>query len=83
MKRIWTATDVANEVRRILMVTTNYIVQLRLTREGVHVKVGNTANKLAGIVNVSNHFKGGGTIRNELLAARLAYRLHKYLKVKK
>ena len=75
------AVDVANDVCKILMATTDYIVQTRLTKDGVLVKVGNTANKQAGIVNVSDHRKeNSNIIQDKMLAVRLAYRLHKYLK---
>lgn len=75
--------QVAEDICRILMAATDYIVQTRLTKDGVLVKVGNTANKQAGIVNVSDHWKESNNwLQNKLLAVRLAYRLNKYLKTK-
>lgn len=75
--------DVANDVCRLIGRHTDYIYQTVLTNDGVLVKVGNTANKQAGVVNVSKHRKDGNNLlQDKLLAVKLAYRLVKYLKVK-
>lgn len=77
------AVDVAADVTRIMRVFTNYIYQTILTEDGVLVKVGNTANKQAGVVNVSNHKReDSNKLQDKLLAVKLAYRLHKYLQTK-
>lgn len=76
--------DVANDVCKIIGWTSNYIYQTVLTRDGVLVKVGNTANKQAGIVNVSAHrSENNNWLQDKLLAVKLAFRLHKYLKATK
>jgi len=78
------AVDVANDVCKIMGLTSNYIYQTVLTRDGVLVKVGNTANMQAGIVNVSIHRKGDNNwFQDKILAVKLAFRLHKYLKANK
>jgi len=73
--------DVANDVCKIIGLTSNYIYQTILTTDGVIVKVGNTANMKAGVVNVSNHRgENNNKLQDKLLAVKLAFRLHKYLK---
>lgn len=76
--------DIADDIKKILMLTSNYIVQTIVRDEGILVKVGNTANKQAGIVNITTHRKSGNNkFQDKLLAVKLAYRLHKYLKSNK
>lgn len=78
------AIDVAEDIKRILMLTTNYITQTIMNEDGIIVKVGNTANKRAGVVNVTTHRKAGNNkLQDKFLAVKLAYRLHKYLKSNK
>lgn len=73
--------DVANDVCKIIGLTSNYIYQTILTTDGVIVKVGNTANMKAGVVNVTNHRKEtNNRLQDKILAVKLAFRLHKYLK---
>lgn len=73
--------NVAQDVCRILMFLTDYICQTLLTDDGVVVKVGNTANKQARVVNVSAHRQDDSNwLEDKFLAVRLAYRLHRSLK---
>jgi len=73
--------DVANDVCKLLGMFTPYIYQIVLSKEGVIVKAGNTANKQAGVVNVTLHRNNSNNLlQDKLLAVVLAYRLHKYLR---
>lgn len=73
--------NVANDVCKIMGLTSNYIYQTLLTTEGTIVKVGNTASKQAGIVNVTLHRNANNNkLQDKLLAVKLAFKLHKYLR---
>jgi hypothetical protein len=78
------AADVADDVCKLIGKFTNYIYQIVLTRDGVIVKVGNTANKQAAVVNVTLHRNPNNSLlQDKVLAVVIAYRLRKYLRTTK
>ena len=75
-----TTVDVAVDICKIIMFTSNYVVQIVLQPfdSDVIVKVGDTASKRAMMVNVSAHRKDtNNLLQDKLLAAKIAFRLLK------
>lgn len=76
--------DVAADIAKIIHHTSNYITQTILTKDGVIVKVGDLSKMKAGVVNVSKHRKETNSkLQDKLLAVKLAFRMHTYLKSSK